>query len=280
MPNRVEKPTSVSGPPPADQGGVYAWLSPQFRASSAVPFGGLHHLASLRQPTDELFEDQSLMQEHLIADSIEATKYKNLHETTTQNIDQHLSRDQDPELGRIKLWALWRSSQEVLAANVALDVGSFGLMSRLIVNLPWFQKALYERKLLDARPAVSQLRLVHASWYEEACQDLAEISLEASELGLEAPLSTTEEIARNMLNSLSKNYDQLPDVQPMRDGSIGIKFENRDQRSSVLFVIESKGSAVMFVRINGVPYRIRTSDASKILPGGFHAMDEAGIRRI
>ena len=130
------------------------------------------------------------------------------------------------------------------------------------------------------RVAEAQSHLGHASWYEEACQDLAEVQLEASEEGLKAPDPTTIEDTRRMLRLLAEEYDQLPDVQPMRDGSIGIKFENRERDSSVFLVMESGRSGVLFARLNGVSQRNRVSDVFRILElGGRQAMDEAGIRR-
>ena len=130
------------------------------------------------------------------------------------------------------------------------------------------------------RVAEAQSRLGHASWYKEACQDLAEVQLEASEEGLRSPDPTTIEDTRRMLRLLAQEYDQLPDVQPMRDGSIGIKFENRERDSSVFLVMESGRSGVLFARLNGVSQRNRVSDMFRILSlGGRQAMDEAGIRR-
>ena len=119
-----------------------------------------------------------------------------------------------------------------------------------------------------------------ASWYAEACQDLAEVHLEALEEGIEAPDPTTVEDTRRMLELLAEEYDQLPYVQPLRDGSIGIKFENREGQSSALLVMERGGAGVLFARLKGVSQRNRVSDAFKILSlGGRQAMDEAGIRR-
>ena len=83
-----------------------------------------------------------------------------------------------------------------------------------------------------------------------------------------------------MLKLLAEEYDQLPHVQPMRDGSIGIKFENRGWHSSVLIVVERGGSGVLFARLKGLSQRNRVSDVLKILSlGGRQALNEAGIRR-
>ena len=283
MPDLLQTSDNVFGPPSADPWEMSALSNSQPSASSDVFVGGLHILASRPSTEENLFDDQSLSTvERMIAKSIEATKYRDLREPTTQNIDQHFSKNQGPELNQIKKWALWQGSQDWSEANAGTHVAKFGSVSGLIVNSPPSYIVFYEPKLQGAYTAVSQLRLIQASWYEEACQDLAELHLEASEEGLEPPQTSTQELARDMLSLLSKKYDQLPDVQPMRNGSIGIKFENRDQDSSVLFVIERGGSGVMFVRINGIPDRLRASDATKILRlgGGYHAMDEAGIRRI
>lgn len=133
----------------------------------------------------------------------------------------------------------------------------------------------------EYRLAESQLHMLHESWYDQACQDLQDISLEASEEGFEAPEQSTFEYTRNMLEMLSEEYDELPDIQPMEDRSIAICFENREQDSSILFVIESDCAGLLIARINGSSYRQRVSDVLQVLPfGGYHAMDQAGIRRI
>ena len=129
--------------------------------------------------------------------------------------------------------------------------------------------------------AKSQLHLAHTSWYQQACQDLQDIYIEASEEGFEAPEASTFEYTRNMLKMLSEQYDELPDIQPMEDRSIAICFENREQDSSILFVIESDCAGLLIARIDGSSYRQRVSDVLQVLPfGGYHAMDKAGIRRI
>lgn len=129
--------------------------------------------------------------------------------------------------------------------------------------------------------AKSQLYLAHSSWYQQACQDLQDVSIEAAEEGFEAPDPLTVEYTRNMLKMLSEEYDELPDIQPMEDRSIAICFENREQDSSILFVIESDCAGLLIARINGSSYRQRVSDVLQVLPfGGYHAMDKAGIRRI
>ena len=104
--------------------------------------------------------------------------------------------------------------------------------------------------------------------------------MEAAEEGLEAPDPTIVEDARSVLRLLAKEYDELPDIQPMQDGGIGIVFENRSTDSSIFFEVEKGRSGVMFARINGVSQRNRVSDVFRILAlGGRQAMDEAGIRR-
>ena len=119
-----------------------------------------------------------------------------------------------------------------------------------------------------------------ASWYDEACQDLAEAHLEAEEEGFEAPEPTTIEDARRMLELLAGEYDQLPSIEPMHDQSISIRFENRAQDSSIMFVIESGSAGLLIARVNGASYRERVSDAFEMLAlGGRQALDEAGIRR-
>ena len=134
---------------------------------------------------------------------------------------------------------------------------------------------------LDDRLAESQLHMLHRSWYDQACQDLQDIYIEASEEGFEAPEASTFEYTRNMLKKLSEQYDELPDIQPMEDRSIAICFENREQDSSILFVIESDCAGLLIARIDGSSYRQRVSDVLQVLPfGGYHAMDKAGIRRI
>lgn len=133
----------------------------------------------------------------------------------------------------------------------------------------------------DYRLAESQLHILHGSWYDQACQDLQGVSLEASEEGFQSPEPSTIEYTRKMLRMLSEEYDELPDIQPMEDRSIAICFENREQDSSILFVIESDCAGLLIARINGSSYRQRVSDVLQVLPfGGYHAMDEAGIRRI
>ena len=130
------------------------------------------------------------------------------------------------------------------------------------------------------RVAEAQSHLGHASWYEEACQDLAELHIEAAEEGFEAPDPTIVEDTRSVLRLLAKEYDELPDIQPMQDEGVGIVFENRSTDSSIFFEIEKGRSGVLFARLNGVSQRNRVSDVFRILElGGRQAMDEAGIRR-
>lgn len=132
----------------------------------------------------------------------------------------------------------------------------------------------------EARDAVAESPSGLAAWYEEACQDLAEVHLEAAEEGLDAPDPTTIEDTRRMLKLLAEDYDQLPYVQAMRDGRIGIKFENREGQSSVFIVMEHGGSGVLFACLKEVSQRNRVSDVFKILSlGGRQALDQAGIRR-
>ena len=122
---------------------------------------------------------------------------------------------------------------------------------------------------------------LHGSWYGQACQDLLDLSIESSEEGFEPPDPATFEHARNMLRTLSEEYDEAPDIQPMEDRSVAICFENREQDSSILFVIESDRAGLLIARINGVSYRQRVSDMLQALPlGGYHAMEKAGIRRV
>ena len=122
---------------------------------------------------------------------------------------------------------------------------------------------------------------VHRSWYEQACQDLLDLPIEASEEGFAPPEPATFEHTRNMLRILSEEYDELPDIQPMDDRSIAICFENREQDSSVLFVIESNRAGLLIARINGASYKQRVSDVLQVLPsGGYHAMEKAGIRSV
>ena len=119
-----------------------------------------------------------------------------------------------------------------------------------------------------------------ASWYDEACQDLAEIHLEAAEDGFDAPKPTTIQAARTMLKLLAEEYDQLPYVEAIRDGRIGITFGNRPSDSRILLVIESDRTGLLIARVNGASYRKRVPDVFKILSlGGRQALDEAGIRR-
>ena len=119
-----------------------------------------------------------------------------------------------------------------------------------------------------------------ASWYDEACQDLAEAHIEAAEEGFDAPAPTTIDYARRMLKLLAEEYDELPDIQPMHDQSIAICFENRARDSSIMLVIESGREGLLIARINGVSYKQRVSDAFEMLSlGGRQALDEAGIRR-
>lgn len=133
----------------------------------------------------------------------------------------------------------------------------------------------------DYRLAESQLHMLHGSWYDQACQDVQDVYIEASEEGFEAPEPSTFEYTRNMLKMLSEVYEELPDIQPMEDRSIAICFENREQDSSILFVIESDRAGLLIARINGSSYRQRVSDVLQMLPyGGYHAMDKAGIRRL
>ena len=135
-------------------------------------------------------------------------------------------------------------------------------------------------RLREARAAAAESRSGLASWYDQACRDLAEVHLEASEEGLEAPDPATLEDTRRMLKLLAEEFDQLPHVQPIRDGSIGIKFENREAQTSVFIVLECGGSGVLFARLKGVSQRNRVSDVFKILSlGGRQALNEAGIRR-
>ena len=122
---------------------------------------------------------------------------------------------------------------------------------------------------------------VHRSWYEQACQDLLDLPIEASEEGFEPPEPATFEHTRNMLRILSQEYDEPPDIQPMEDRSVAICFENREQDSSILFVVESDRAGLLIARINGVSYRQRVSDMLQALSsGGYHAMEKAGIRRV
>ena len=122
---------------------------------------------------------------------------------------------------------------------------------------------------------------LHGSWYGQACQDLLDLSIESSEEGFEPPDPVTFEHARNMLRTLSEEYDEPPDIQPMEDRSVAICFENREQDSSILFVMESDRAGLLIARINGVSYRQRVSDMLQSLPlGGYHAMEKAGIRRV
>ena len=122
---------------------------------------------------------------------------------------------------------------------------------------------------------------LHGSWYRQACQDLLDLSIESSEEGFEPPDPATFEHARSMLRTLSEEYDEAPDIQPMEDRSVAICFENREQDSSILFVIESDRAGLLIARVNGVSYRQRVSDMLQALPsGGYHAMEKAGIRRV
>lgn len=122
---------------------------------------------------------------------------------------------------------------------------------------------------------------LHRSWYEQACQDLLDLPIEASEEGFELPAPATFEHTRNMLRILSEEYDEPPDIQPMDDRSIAICFENREQDSSILFVIESDRAGLLIARIDGVSSRQRVSDMLQALPsGGYHAMEKAGIRSV
>lgn len=135
-------------------------------------------------------------------------------------------------------------------------------------------------RVREARVADAEAHAGLASWYAEACQDIAEFELEASEEGLEAPDPAILEDTRRMLKLLAEEYDQYPYVQLIRDGSIGIKFENREAQTSVFIVLERGGSGVLFARLKGVSQRNRVSDVFKILSlGGRQALNEAGIRR-
>ena len=135
-------------------------------------------------------------------------------------------------------------------------------------------------RLREARDAAAESHSGLAAWYEEACQDLAEVHLEAAEEGLDAPDPKTIEDTRRMLKVLAEEYDQLPYVQLVRDRSIGIKFENRLGQSSVFIVMEHGGSGVLFARLKEVSQRNRVSDVFKILSlGGRQALDQAGIRK-
>lgn len=122
---------------------------------------------------------------------------------------------------------------------------------------------------------------IDESWYGQACQDLLDLSIEASEEGFEPPEPATFEHTRNMLRVLSEEYDEPPDIQPMEDRSVAICFENREQDSSILFVIESDRAGLLIARINGVSSRRRVPDMLQALPsGGYHAMEKAGILRV
>lgn len=135
-------------------------------------------------------------------------------------------------------------------------------------------------RLREARDAAAESHSSLAAWYEEACQDLADVHLEASEVGLDAPDPSTIEATRRLLKLLAEEYDQLPDIQPMQDRSISICLENRAQDSSIMLVIESDRSGLLIARINGRSSSQRVSDVFEILSlGGRQALDQAGIRR-
>lgn len=220
-------------------------------------------------------DDTDLPSEYAIWGSIEATKLQHCGEKLRGLIAQYSERlegPQFPKASRDLVFVTYeRAEESILDSSSRTAKGLYS--ARNASDILRFQEHIVRWQW--------QLSLVHASWYEQACKDLSEVSIEASEVGFEVPEPSTFEHTRNILRLLSERYDELPDIQPMEDRSIAVCFENRDRDSSILFVIESDRTGRLIARINGVSSQRRVADVLNVLRhGGYHAMDQAGIRRI
>lgn len=219
--------------------------------------------------------------ERTIVVSIEVIKSNNGRGQLREYADRPYPDVYGPLFNQIRKKTIGPISRPHSATSEQEKTVHLGSLSRSRIRLSNRGRVYPYRIFATRRMRHLQRDSVHASWLEEALRDLSEVSLEAEEEGMEVPDASTAMHTRNMLEVLSKRYDQLPYVQPIRDGRIGIKFENRGGKSNVLFIVEADGSGVMFAEIKSESHRHRASDVSKILPtGGYHAMDKAGIRRI
>lgn len=219
-------------------------------------------------------DDPDLPSEYVIWGSIEATKLQHRGENLRGLIAQYSGKPEGPQFPQVSRELAFMTCER---AEESICDSSSGIEKSLYSA----RKASDLLRFRQGHIVRWQLSLIHASWYEQACKDLSEVSIEASEVGFEVPEPSTFEHTRNILILLSERYDELPDIQPMEDRSIAIRFENRDRDSSILFVIESDRAGLLIARINGVSSQRRVADVLNVLRhGGYHAMDEAGIRRI
>lgn len=221
-----------------------------------------------------IFDAIELSPENSILGSIEAQKMQHYGDVLREMIAQYSGKVQSLQFPQLNIEPTFITYEPGIG-------GVLGSSLRAGKNMYSTRRASEILKFRQEHFVKWQLNLVHASWYDQACKDLQGVSIEAAEEGFEAPEPSTFEHTRNMLRMLSEEYDELPDIQPMEDRSIAICFENRDRDSSILFVVESDRAGFLIARINGVSSQRHVSDVLKVLPsGGYHAMDEAGIRRI
>lgn len=223
---------------------------------------------------DGTLEASDVPSEDAIVGSIRAMELQHCGEKLRDIMAQYSGKSQGPRFPQ--------TSSDLILVTCDRPEGSIlDSSSRIGKSLYSTRKASDMLRFRPEHIARWQLSLVHASWYEQACKDLLEVSIEALEVGFEVPEPSTFEHTRNILRLLSEKYDELPDIQPTEDRSIAICFENRDRDSSILFVIESDRAGLLIARINGVSSKRRVADVLNVLQlGGYHAMDEAGIRRI
>lgn len=220
---------------------------------------------------DDTLEHSDLQLEDSISDSIEAVKLQHHGEKLREIITQYSGKQQGALQPKNQLFSAYkeRVQRDALIQYAAEYVA---------INLAI--KAIDSLKEREEHFASLQMNLVHISWYDQACQDLSEASIEALEEGFEAPEPATIEYTRIILRRLSEEYDQLPDIEPMSDRSIAICFENRERDSRILIIVESDRGGLLVARIDGSSYQTRVPDVLEVLQlGGYHALDKAGIRR-
>lgn len=255
----------------ADFGERFTYESQRTNARVSVANPSL--VAGYHLHLDGIFESIEIPSEHAILGSIESMKLQRCGEKLRELITQYFVDMCEAQLPQPMNQSFPASYDRVRRDALIPTSAVYAIMEPTI-------QASNLLKLRQDNFDDLQLRLIQSSWYQQACRDLSEVSIEALEEGFEAPEPSTIEYARIILERLSEEYDQFPDIEPMSDRSIAICFENRERDSRILIVVESDRAGLLIARIDGSSYRQRVSDVLKVLQfGGYHAMDEAGIRK-
>lgn len=273
MPENLPKSFSINtGHRSAGTGGLYLSTPHPSGPETALIMQAPPH-AGTPHYLHGLVVDAAAPSEQLVVESIEVAKSKDLHDRLRDYLDRNSLGPQDARPS-------WPSPQCLSLKNEQQDAIYWGLPLAPRMNSLSVTRGPVESRFQSTGILAIQLHLVHATWYEEARRDLEEALIEVSDEGFDPPVFSTIEHTKRLLKQLSEQYQQLPDVQPMRDQTMAIRFENRTQDSSIVFVIEGDGSGCFIARINGRSDRVRVSNMSSFFQlGGRHAMDQAGIRR-